>query len=287
MKKTLIILIALIIISLLNASVMTGDELQENFERSFDLERTFWDGMVKTKIEYSQEDIDVGETIIVTIHFEIDTEKNEQNLKLAIADLATKFLYTTKQGKLESVTEENVVMEKEYLAWDKHAASIIETDPDLVLSNVNPKGSYKVKYRLNRKVKGMCTYSNDHRIPYFYNELPIYLFQESTEYENITDYHNIGSPLRFYIKINPSAIMPNNADIKTRYYERSDFRREKKKQKELINKEKMKEKNMPKLKFEKLDLNKGAGSRFDEAVVLVGDVTDLLVEPEQVHIYTN
>jgi hypothetical protein len=264
-KKIIIILIALIIISLMNASVLTGEQLKEGFERSFDLEKTLWNGMVKTRIEYSQEDVGVGETIIVTIHFEIDTEKNEKNYKLAVGDLSKNIFYSRTISKFESLTTEDVENEKEYLAWEKHGLSLIESDPDLVLSNENPIGSYNAKFRLNNKAKGMSTYSNENRIPYGYQELSLFVFHESTEYENITDYHNRGSSFRFYIKIKSSAIIPNNPDNIIRYYHRSDFRREKRKQEKIKKREERKEKNMPKLKFEKLDLNKGAGLVFDRS----------------------
>jgi hypothetical protein len=116
-----------------------------------------------------------------------------------------------------------------------------------VLSNENPIGSYNAKFRLNNKAKGMSTYSNENRIPYGYQELSLFVFHESTEYENITDYHNRGSSFRFYIKIKSSAIIPNNPDNIIRYYHRSDFRREKRKQEKIKKREERKEKNMPKL----------------------------------------
>lgn len=273
MKKIIIIQLTLIALSFLNASVMTGDELQENLERSFDLERTIWDGMVKTKIDYSQKNVSVGDTLIVTIYFEIDTEKNQNNIKLAIADLAKKFLYTTKQGELKTTTKEDVIMEKEYLAWEKHGVSILETDPDLVLSNEKPFGSYNFKIRLNRKKKETPYFGT--RSNFSYVSLPLFFFYKSTEFENITDYDNQYRNFRVYFEVNPDSMFPENSTEKIRYYERSDFQREKKKQEELINKEKIKEENLPKLKFNKKNSKGDFDSRFNDAYILVDGITGL------------
>ncbi len=252
MKKNIIIQFTIIAFSLLNASVMdlTTEEFKENFERSFDLERTIWDGLVKTNVEYSTNDISVGDTLVVAVHFEINTEKNKKNSKLAIADVSKIFFYIRKYDELEAVSKEDIMMEKEFLAWEKHGISILETDPDLVLSNEKPFGSYKFKIILNRKMKKKPYFGD--RSNFSLVTLPIFIFYESTEFENITDYNTQCGNFPIYFEVSLDSMFPENSSEDIRYYHRSDFRREKKKQ-EYDNKEKIKDDNLPKLKFKKLN----------------------------------
>ncbi len=202
MKKIMIILITLIIISVLNADVYSRAILDSIANSQLELTKIHFNGLLQSTIEFSQEDYDVGDIIEITIHFEVNTAKNVENLKFAVTDYKNKILYVL-VSDLDTVTPELVEGSIHGIMKD-NGFPFIESDPDLVLSNDKPKGVYHLKFKLTKKVN--C-YNNllGKVYPYINRDLDLYSYTKAEKYEYITDYKGPVESLTIPIKINPAA----------------------------------------------------------------------------------
>ena len=201
MKKIMIILIALISISALNADLPGRETMIKNFDNSLKLAKTHYDGLLQSTTEFSQEDYYVGDIIDITIHFKVNTAKNVENLKFAVTDYKNKILYVLVRD-LDTVTQEMINGRNEAALRDT-LCKFIESDPDLVLSNDQPKGVYHIKFKLTKKAKAITAF--DEQYPYIFRSLNLYSYTKAEKYEYITDYKGSVESLTIPIKINPSA----------------------------------------------------------------------------------
>lgn len=162
-------------------------------------QRTLFNGIVLSRIEFSEEEYEIGDIVDVTIHFELITEKNTENLNLAITDYSKYIFYTLRKNHLKLIKSQDIEFEKNYLQWDKRFLSLIESDEDLILSNLNPKGTYNIRFLINESSQiGFLQHSSQ----WWNTNLYIFLYNELTEYDNITDYQAEAYDFPFSIPLN-------------------------------------------------------------------------------------
>ncbi len=99
---------------------------------------SLFNDLVRFRIEYSKKEYVIGDIVDVNIHFELITEKNVDNLKLAITDYSNNIFYALRQNHLKLIKSHDIEFEKKYLQWEKRLLSLTECDEDLILSNLNP-----------------------------------------------------------------------------------------------------------------------------------------------------
>ena len=206
MKKTMIMLIALVSVSAINATVLTNEQIIKGFKNSLKLNRILYDGLLNSTTEFSQEEYDVGDTIDVTIHFEVNTTKNTEGLKFAVVDYKNKTLYGRYYDRYDHVTKRVIEYQKEEFEQSTAICKFIKSDSDLILSNENPSGDYHITFKLTKKCR--VWYFMDEPYPYAFNSLLLYAFTEAKKYPYITEYTECRygcSNLRIPIKLHPAA----------------------------------------------------------------------------------
>jgi hypothetical protein len=206
MKIIMIMFIALVSVSAINATVLTNEQIFKEFKNSLKLNRVLYDGRLNSSIEFSQEEYDVGDIIDVTIHFEVNTAKNTEDLKFAVTDYKNKALYAVHQ-QYGQITKEVIESQKKEFAQSTATCKFIKCDPDLILSNENPTGDYHIMFKLTKKCR--VRYFMDEPYPYVFNSLRLYAFTETKTYPYITEYKSgrrYGcSYLKIPIKLHPAA----------------------------------------------------------------------------------
>lgn len=208
MKKTIIILIALVCVNSLLTTVLTQaekEDMKANVHKRFEPIHTYFDGLLQSTIEYSQEDYQVGDIVDITIHYEVNTVKNVDNLKFAILDFSLRRLQYQFDRNPEKITQEIYDMKRNRFIDHLGPLEFIECDPDLVLTNNNPNGDYHLKFKLIKKTKGIKLF--DIRYPYIDTALDMYTFKEKKEYEFITIYPGEVANFPIYIEINPTSLI--------------------------------------------------------------------------------
>ncbi|MDP8210605.1 MAG: hypothetical protein P9M05_07315, partial [Candidatus Stygibacter australis] len=204
MKRIFIILILLFSILLLNASQPNRN--YPSFEEELSKVKTLFDGLIHVEIEFSQEEYGYGDTVNVVVHFEVDTEKNVENLKFAVSDPVLAGLYNLPY-LLHTVTRERI--EQVYKSYNKDHPGVeaIVRDHDLILSNDNPRGDYPLRYGIFVKIERKILGPDGRLYPYYFETLDIYSFTESIHYENITEYPGKKEMIRIPVKLNSSAYL--------------------------------------------------------------------------------
>ena len=214
MKKMTIMLIIIISISALNADVLynlTLEEATTNFENSLKRKNTHFDGILQSTIEFSKEEYKVGDIIDLKIHFEINTYNNVSNLNFVITDYQNNWLYSVYRPRFENLTKDEYnMMQKEFILED-NICEYIESDPDLVLSNDHPKGTYNIKFVLNDKCNGISLFEK--KYPFRKKILSMWSFRDLKKHELITEY--FGTPQNFVIPIpiHPDALNKSNKSM--------------------------------------------------------------------------
>lgn len=201
MKKIMIILIVLISIRALNSHI---PDIKSVFNNKLNLNKIHFDGLLTSTTEFSQEDYDVGDIIDITIHFEVNTTKNVENFKFAITDYKNKVFYSLYKRHFDTITQEDKDTTYEYLTKKDTSCKFIESDPDLVLSNNQPKGVYHLKFELTKKTIGITSLGKQY--PYIFCDLLLYSFAKEKKFEYITDYKGFSEHLTIPIKIKPTAL---------------------------------------------------------------------------------
>ena len=206
MKKIIIILLTLIYISALNADMpgWTLEEAKANFEGSLKLNQILNDGILQSTIEFSQEEYNVGDVIDITIHFEVNIAKNVEKHKFAIADFINHYLYLFYERHFESLTQNDVDNMHSSIKSEDNVCEFIESDPDLLLSNDNPKGTYHLKFKLTKQTYG--SYYQEKQYAYICKIINIYSFTNKKEYKYITKYYGDAQGLNIPIKIHSDAL---------------------------------------------------------------------------------
>ena len=161
MKKIEIILIVVICISTLTAEVDLSSRASK-FTDNFNLTKTHHDSLLQSTIVFSQEDYDVGDVIDIAIHLELNTSKNTENLKFAITDYKNNKFYVLKKGYFETITQNDIENNRNRIILEDIPLKFLESDPDLVLSNDQPKGIYHIKFKLSRKTIGIIAYGKNY-----------------------------------------------------------------------------------------------------------------------------
>jgi hypothetical protein len=206
MKKALILYILLIAFSLLMADTIRDNEIINSGEKSPHLNQCYYTGLLRASIEFSQEEYAVGDTIDVTIHFNINAEQNTENRKYAVTDYKNKALYAVCQP-YDRITKGVIESQKKEFAQSTAICKFIKCDPDLILSNENPTGDYHITFKLTKKCPVILAFNKLH--PYVFRSLKILEFTEAIPYPYITDY-KLGNgsrdiELTIPIKLHPSA----------------------------------------------------------------------------------
>lgn len=204
MKKTITILVLFICVSILNADIGGGENMITDFENSLKLKKNHFNGLLESTIIFSQEDYDVEDYIDITIHFEVNTEENVENHKFAVTDFKNKVFYSLYKRHYDTITQEDKDTTYNNLTKKDTLCKFIESDPDLVLSNNQPKGVYHLKFKLTKKVKPLTFL--DENYPYVFRSLRIVSYSKSESYERIKDYIGVVESLTIAIKINSSAL---------------------------------------------------------------------------------
>lgn len=205
MKKIVIILIVLISINTLSANVMSREMMEEGFKKQISLEKTYFDEMLNVRIEFSQEEYGVDDFISIKFHFTINKEKNIENRRVVIVDYLNMQFHTLLPIEVfKTLTKEDINSRKELILNEDTVCSYVESDPDLILSNDNPSGVYKLKFKLLQKSHGVFSFENSY--PYMFRSLLMYSFTETTDFDHLTKYHGIGESLNIPIKLKSSAV---------------------------------------------------------------------------------
>ena len=207
MKKTMILSILLIGFCVLAAKVYTAEMAAKSFEKTFDLDKSYYQGRLSAHIEFSQEEYTVGDIIDVTIHFEVNTEQNTENLNFAVVNYINQTLYSTFSRHLEIVTKEVLEYQQQEYAPSTATCKLIAADSDLILGNENPTGDYHISFKLTKKHPVIHAWGETY--PYMLEYLTIYAFTETITYPHITDYRiNDGrrfSEVTIPIRLHPAA----------------------------------------------------------------------------------
>jgi ribosomal protein L21E len=172
--------------SVLIAEVLTAEIAVRKYKNSFKLDKSLYEGRLNAQFNFSQEEYSVGDTVDVTIHFEVNTTQNTKNLKFAITDYNNKGLYEKYRGLYDKIPEEAITSQKEKSAQSKAACKAITSDPDLILSNENPMGDYHITFMLTKKCPVIHAWGETH--PYISKRLMLFEFTEAIPYPYITDY---------------------------------------------------------------------------------------------------
>ena len=203
MKKIIILLIALISVKVLDAHIPSNEVMITTFSNKLKLNKIHYDGLLRSTIEFSKEDYDVGDIIDITIHFEVNTVKNVENLKFAVTDYKNKIFYVLYKRHFDTITQNDIDGRNEASLRDT-LCKFIESDPDLILSNDYPKGVYHLKFKLTKKAKAITSLGKQY--PYTFCELLLYSFTDEEKYEYIIDYKGLSEHLTIPIKIKPTAL---------------------------------------------------------------------------------
>ena len=207
MKKAMILFILLIGFSVLIANTQSGRDMAKRFEDSLKLTQSSFDGLLNVSIEFSQEEYTVGDIIDVTIHFEVNTEQNTENLNFAVVNYINQTLYSTFSRHLEIVTKEVLEYQQQEYAPSTATCKLIAADSDLILGNENPTGDYHISFKLTKKHPVIHAWGETY--PYMLEYLTIYAFTETITYPHITDYRiNDGrrfSEVTIPIRLHPAA----------------------------------------------------------------------------------
>ena len=206
MKKTMILSMLLIGFCVLAAEVYTAEMAAKSFKKTFDLDNSYYQGRLTAHIEFSQEEYTVGDIIDVTIHFEVNTAKNPENLKFAITDYKNWELYSFK-GYFDFITKDIYELNRKKQTQSKGAYRLLQSDSDMILSNENPTGDYHITFKLTNKSPMNHTW--DEPLPYIVERLRIFAFTETITYPYFTVYRvELGSLDRdviIPIKLHPDA----------------------------------------------------------------------------------
>lgn len=206
MKKIATMLIILISISILNADVI-GD--LDPYEPPIIQDKTYkmnsyYDCILQPTIEYSQENYKVGDIIDITIHLEVNTKLNTDNMKFVITDYKNKLLYTFFTKETYNKITQDIAESLHEKDYDDQVLRLIESDADLVLSNEQPIGKYNIKFELTKKVIKYDFF--DEFSSFTFCQLDLFAFKKAERYRYITDYGMNVSSLRIPIKVHPDAL---------------------------------------------------------------------------------
>jgi len=185
MKKTMILSILLIGFCVLAAKVYTAEMAAKSFEKTFDLDKSYYQGRLSAHIEFSQEEYTVGDIIDVTIHFEVHTAKNPENLKFAVTDYKNWRLFGYR-GHYELITDDIYETKRKEQTQSRTAYTFLQSDSDLILSNENPTGEYHISFKLTHKSPMYHAWDKAH--PYILERVLIFAFTKTTTYPYIIDY---------------------------------------------------------------------------------------------------
>lgn len=205
MKLKAILLIVIVSVSSLSANDFSLVDMEAQFKESLNPNKTHFDDLLESSISFSQDDYNVGDIIDITIHFKVNTIKNVENLKFAILDYKYAVFYNKAMRNLSLITQFDLDSMVESMNRNDPCV-LIESDPDLILSNDHPTGSYNLKFRLIGKTNGTTVLDNQY--PYIMRSMTIFPFYESVEYECLTDYIEvgIGSGFTIHIKIKSASM---------------------------------------------------------------------------------
>ncbi|MFO7897058.1 MAG: hypothetical protein R6U84_09005, partial [Candidatus Cloacimonadales bacterium] len=255
--KKMIVIFLLFVNCLLQAQILTREE----FEAKLEPTQKHFDGLVKTRIEYSKKEYSVGDDIDIVIHFEVNTEKNLENYQFVLLDYKKNAIHTLFTNRFNKLSEEQIESLINAITKDEEPLKFIESDPDLVINNENPKGKYHLKFKLTDKIPRARRYDKDYS--FITRELLLKVFTVYKVYNNLTDYFGYYSDFKLRIEINENSTM-SLSDYKE--YQRN----------------KNKNKRIPRLKKKAIDydsMNNNKNEARDEAqwdyTVLAGQTTQV------------
>ena len=203
MKKIITLLITIIIAGALYATI---PDIATGFKNGLKLDKSYYDGLLTAYVEFSQEEYDVGDIIDVTIHLEVNTAQNTEDLKFAVTDYKNKALYALYQ-QYDQITKGVIESQKKEFAQSTAICKFIKCDPDLILSNENPTGDYHITFKLTKKCRVL--YFLDEPYPFYVESLRLKAFKKAVTYQYITDYISVYpygvSNLNIPIKLHPAA----------------------------------------------------------------------------------
>jgi hypothetical protein len=202
MKKIITLLLTIIIAGALYATI---PDIATGFKNGLKLDKSYYDGLLTAYVEFSQEEYDVGDIIDVTIHLEVNTAQNTEDLKFAVTDYKNKALYAVYQ-QYDQITKGVIESQKKEFAQSTATCKFIKCDPDLILSNENPTGDYHITFKLTKKCRVL--YFLDKPYPFYVESLSLYAFTEAKTYPYITEYTGCrygGKDLNIPIKLHPAA----------------------------------------------------------------------------------
>jgi len=209
MEKIVIILIVLINISILNADIIGDVEpyVVPHYEGRTNIVPAHFNGLLQPTIEYSQEDYIVGDIIDITIHFEVNTAENFDNQKFAVTDYKNRSFYGYDLKQTDEYTQDEMEIGRSDV-YRNPVYPLIESDPDLILSNDQPKGEYHIKFKLEKKI--YRDNQNGDYSPYIFTTISVYSFTKAEKHKYLTDYGRSISSFRIPIKINPASLKNEN-----------------------------------------------------------------------------
>lgn len=205
MRKIIITLLAIVSVSSMSADIIGDVEpyIVPHYEGTTNKVHTHFKGLLQPTIEYSQEDYNVGDIIDITIHFEVNTAENPDNQKFAVADYKNKVFYSFGLKLTDQYTQNEMEIGRSS-HYRNPVHPLIESDPDLILSNDQPKGEYHIKFKLEKKIYRVN--QNGDYSPYIFPEISLYSFTKAEKHKYLTDYGRSISSLRIPIKINPASL---------------------------------------------------------------------------------
>jgi hypothetical protein len=192
---------------ILYADVPTAEVLSQKFQQRLKSEQILFDGLVSSKIIFSKEEYNVGDTIDITVQVKVNIEKNIENLNFAITDFKNTQYYAFPRY-FPHITKEGIDSMHNKLITEDALLKFIESDSDLIVNNDNPTGTYHLKFKLTRKVKPIISLGISY--PFIVRDLSIYAHSESNSYPFITEYIGEKQRISIPIKIHPSARKDEN-----------------------------------------------------------------------------
>ena len=184
-KLFIVLILALFSVNVVYADVMNRDTVEEVIKKKLSLEKSYFDDILSIRIEFSQEDYQVGDIIDIVIHFEINKEKNGANYQFAIQDYKNKFLSSNCKKHRDQITKRDIVRRNKVVLRDT-LCKFIECDSDLILNNEQSEGTYHIKFKLTGKSFGTPFFNK--KYPYIFVSLSMNEFIYSEDHKYISDY---------------------------------------------------------------------------------------------------
>ncbi len=210
MRKLITFLIATTFTTLIIANVISPEEMErrkENVLDNFKPTRVHFDGLLESTVVFSKEEYEVGDIIDIKINFKVNTEKNTENMKFAILNYSLRRVLLDYQYTPDRITQKSFEEGLDDIIHNSGPLEFMKCDPDLILGNNNPVGTYHLRFRLKRKVPLLTLF--DKKYPYRYNSISMRSFREEKKkkYKFITIYGGgYNSTIPLMIKLDPTAL---------------------------------------------------------------------------------